>query len=253
MNALPKPDISKESQHIAEMIRAGSYYQESRKWYQALFIGPISERTFFLIIAALAMLVGITGIVSVVLLLPITERPAILIASERMDETALDLIRMRAGHEPMNPAVREFFVKQYVERRESYDSVRYPKHYAFIQAHSDAGTFATYADGFAPQNPSNLLATLGERGKRWADVRWVEVNDSVQPNVAVVRFSTETLLNNMSSITQWTATIGFHYSDIAVTPMADAATGEISVQTKEPVFQVVSYVLAPADTPAAHQ
>ncbi len=248
MSAVPKPEISKEQQEVAELVRSGAYFDEARAWYQALFIGPISERTFFLIIAILAGLVGIAGIVAVVSLLPITERPAVMVANARLDETALDLIRMRKQYEPVNPAMRKFYIKQYIERRESYDAVRYPKHYAFIHAHSDDPTFAAYSDTYNPENPQSFLNVLGERGRRWADVRSVEVNEAVEPKVATVRFSTETLVNEMSTITQWTAVIGFYYSDLAVTPVVDPATGELSTQTQEPVFQVVSYVLAPANT-----
>src|SRR5262245_9442337 len=137
MGAAQKSDIHKENQNIAELVRSGAYFDEARKWYQALYIGPISERTFFLIIAGLAIMVGITGMVAVVLLLPLKERPAILVANERLDDTALDLMRMRPAHAALHSGMREFMLGQYVIRRESYDAVRYSKYYAFIHAHSD--------------------------------------------------------------------------------------------------------------------
>jgi type IV secretory pathway component VirB8 len=241
-----KADISEEQQEIAKLVRSGAYFDDARHWYQALYIGPISERTLFVIIATLASLVGAAGVISVLLLLPIVPRPPLLVANTPLGKSSLGLQRMRTQYRPLNASVQEFFVKQYVFMRESYDAVHYPKDYAFIHAHSDAPTFAVYAQGFDTANAQSPLVTLGERGQRFTTIRGIEVDSSVEPNVAKVKFSTETVIGDAATITQWTATLGFYYSDLAVTTVTDPTTGELRTQTQEPVFQVVNYALTPA-------
>ena len=75
------------------------------------------------------------------------------------------------------------------------------------------------------------------------------MNASVEPKVATVRFSTETTLGEQVTTEQWTATIGFYYSELVITPVTDPATGEQRAVTQEPVFKVVSYVVNPASAP----
>lgn len=246
MDAPKKANVSEEQQHVNELIRSGSYFEEARRWYQTLYIGPIAERTFFLIVASLAGLVALAGIISVLSLLPIIERPALLIPNDRLSEVALGLKRMRTHYRPIDQAMQEFFVKQYVFMRESYDAVHYPKDYAFIHAHSDKPTFDAYANSYDTANPESPLVTLGERGQRLVRIHWADVNESSEPKVATVRFSTETIIGDAATIREWTATIGFYYSALAVTPVTDPATGEMRTQTQEPVFKVVNYVLTPA-------
>ena len=170
MDASRGSDNIKEQQEIAQLIRSGAYFDETKKWYQTLYIAPISERTFFLLIAGLAVMVGIAGIMAVLLLLPVVERPAILISNPRMSEVALDLRHMRAPSKTVGEGVRDFYLKQYVFMRESYDKVNYPKDYAFVRANSDEPSFAAYAQGFDPSNPQSPLVTLGEYGFRIAHI-----------------------------------------------------------------------------------
>lgn len=243
---MAEPPITQEQQQVAELVRSGAYFKESRAWYQALFIGPISERTFFLIVAGLAVLISFTSVIAVMSLLPVVSRPDQLIKVERMDDVDLRLTRLRAQDAPLNEAMLNFFLKQYVYSREGYELSHYPRDYAFIQAHSDQPTFATYAQAYNVVNPQSPAATLGESGRRHISVDAISVNDKVEPKVAVVKFSTDTVLGNMSTTTQWTATIGFYYSDFVVNTLTDPQTGQLKTQTQEPQFQVVNYALSQA-------
>ncbi|MEJ0010199.1 MAG: VirB8/TrbF family protein [Alphaproteobacteria bacterium] len=244
---MSQPNVSDEQQRIAELIRSGEYFDEAKRWYQALYIGPISERTAFLIIAVLAVFVGLTGVGAVLGLLPVTERPPELLATDRIDDVTMQLVQIRPRGTDLNHAMLQFFLRSYVSAREGYDVYHYTQSYNFVAAHSDAPTSAAYAAQYGPGAAGGPVAQLGQLGRRAVNVYYVSINDKVEPKVAAVRFSTTSDTGDVPVTSQWTATIGFYYSDFLVTTTRDSRTGEFTTKTQEPQFQVVSYVLAPAN------
>lgn len=224
------------------MIKSGAYFEQSRKWYQALYIGPISERSFFLIVAILAGLVAIIAFFAVLGLLPITARPPLVLRTEQMDVAVPDITHMRERGQPVNEAMLEFYIGAYVQLRESYAVASYESNYAFVHTHSDAATAAAYAAAFGRENPRSPANLLGENGARYVEVQSIDTDKSTDPMTAKVSFSTELFgTSTPSAKTQWTATIQFYYSDLAVIENPDGTT-----TTQEPVFQVVKYDLQQA-------
>ena len=232
-----------QSQKIAKMVESGAYFEESRGWYRAMYIGPIAERTFFLIIAIMAGLVAFFGFLSVLVFLPVTDRPGIIIANNEIDENIPYLLPIKQKGEAIRPALQRFFVATYVLKRESYDADGYAANYYFIQAQSDAPTFAGYVAQDGNQNPQSPVATLGAAGKRFVGINSVAINDLVDPKVATVNFTTETHAGGEPVLTNWTATLQFYYSDLIVNPATDPKTGRETLKTQDPQFQVVNYAV----------
>lgn len=230
----------------SELIRQGHYFDQARQWYSALYIGPISERSFFLLLGVLAILIGIGGFAAVVGLTPLTERPAVVIRNERLDDAVPSLIRLRASGQDINETLRLYMVKQYVISRESYSAASYVKNFRFVSTHSDAGTSAAYLAAVGPDNPRNPAALLGAYGTRSVQIGNVTLSKVEGRDRAVVRFSTELGGSAPAGRTQWTATIDFNYSDAVVTEATNPETNEKIATLQQPEFQVVSYALTQA-------
>lgn len=232
-----------DEQDASELIRQGGYYQQARQWYTALYIGPISERSFFLVIGFLALLVGILGFVAVMGLTPLTDRPQLIVRNDRINDTIPSLTRLRAKGEDVNVALRTYMVKQYVISREDYHVETHAKNVAFVINHSDAGSAASYAATVGADNPRNPTALLGAYGTRSVVITNVSFTQVDGQPRALVRFSTELGGSAPAGKTQWTATIDFNYSDAVVTETTDPETGEEKASLQQPTFQVVNYVL----------
>lgn len=230
----------------SELIRQGRYFDQARQWYSALYIGPISERSFFLVLGLLAVLVGLCGFAALVGLTPLTDRPALVIRNDRLDETMPSLIRLRESGQDINDALRLYMVKQYVFSRESYIAASYAKDVRFVAAHSDPGIAATYIAAVGPENPRNPAALLGAYGTRTVQISNVSLSKVDGRNRAVVRFSTELGGSAPAGKSQWTATIDFNYSDAVVTEATDPETNQKTATLQQPEFQVVSYALTQA-------
>jgi type IV secretory pathway component VirB8 len=239
--------MNDEERQASEMMRQGSYYQQSRQWFQTLYIAPIAERSFYLLISILAGLIAVAAFMAVIGFLPVTDRPAIMIANERIDTTMPVITRLREGDTNLNAALRDFYLKRYVEAREGYTVQSFLANSLFVTAHSDESTQAAYAAAVGPDNPRNPAALLGEYGRRTVTIASVSVrsvgNESV-PSVATVRFSTELSGIGVISKTEWTATIGYYYSDAVVSEVTDPDTGQERAELEEPTFQVVNYAIA---------
>lgn len=245
MRANPVSDDHDE-QDASELIRQGSYFQQARQWYTALYIGPISERSFFLMLGMLALAVGICGFFALVGLTPLTERPPLVVRNARIDDTIPNLVRLRGSGQDVNEALRTYLVKQYVVSREDYHADTHATNVAFVITHSDEGTAASYAATVGAENPRNPTALLGAYGTRSVDIMNVSLSRIEGRWRANVRFSTELGGSAPPGKTQWTATIDFNYSDAVVTTTTDPETGEEKASLQQPTFQVVNYVLTQA-------
>ena len=140
--------------------------------------------------------------------------------------------------------MRDFFIRHYVIARESYESQKYDEWVAFLNAHSDAPTWATYNAQYGKNNPQSPAALLGTQGKRVVTITSFSVKESVEPKVATVHFTTELEGNSSTSKTRWTAVLQYYYSDLVVQNVTDPETGDEKVITQDPQFQVVNYVLS---------
>lgn len=236
--------MSEDTEIVSNMMRSGKYFDASKSWYQTLYIGPISERSFFLVVAALSFLIAIFSFMALVGLLPIHSRPSIIIKNARMDEAMLGAGRIGVRGQPINQEMSEFMLRAYVIAREGYEFHQYPKYSLFLKAHSDAPTWTSYTALYDRSNAKSPAAILGERGIRSVKITDLSINSSVEPKVATVRFTTELEGVANANKTRWTAVLQYYYSDLIIQTVKDPETGDEIITTQDPQFQVVNYVLS---------
>ncbi|MFZ4541903.1 MAG: VirB8/TrbF family protein [Rickettsiales bacterium] len=236
--------MAEEDKVVAESIRSGKYFAESRAWFNAVYIGPISERTFFLLIAVLSVLVTIFALSALSSLLPLTPKAPILIRSgERSDEVQLSLVPIEKSKADSNPALAKFFVLRYVQARESYIFQSFSANALFIRSQSNEGAYAIYASAYNPANPESPFANLGENGQRLVSLRSVRNNFTGTGGTAEVEFTVETRAVDEPSKTKWTAKLEYLYTGMTTEPVKNAETGKQELKISDPQFQVVNYVL----------
>jgi type IV secretory pathway component VirB8 len=242
--------MTEDYKKIAESIRNGTYFGDARRWYEAVYIGPISERSFFLIIAILATVVAIFGIVSVKRLMPITKHQAVLIrGGDRAEEVQASLVELAPKRVPMNPAIAQFFVATYVQLRESYDSRAFTANARFIKGQSNDAAYAAYAAAYDPANAASPFAEMGDVGQRQVVLDSVAIKKIDTPDNspgrmnATVVFTTESTGVATPTKTRWTANIEFIYTELTTKVVDNAETRQKDLQITDPHFQVVNYVL----------
>jgi len=237
--------MAEQNKQIAESIRNGSYFVEARAWYEALYIGPISERTFFLIIAVLSLLVAFFSVSAVMRLMPLTNRDPVLVhASDRPDDVYMTLLPLTERNEQINPAITQFFITQYVISREGYFSQTFAANTRFVRAQSDVNAYNIYATAYDPLNPASPFSTLGEYGQRLVTIHSVQISPLVDGRgTAEVTFTAETRGNDVPSTTNWTAKLDYLYKELTTNKPVSKTPGSRDLEITDPQFQVVNYVL----------
>ncbi len=237
--------MAEQDKQIADAIRSGSYFVEARKWFEAMYIGPISERTFFLIIALLAGLVAFFSLAAVIRFMPITNRdPVLVYATDRHDDVYMTLVPLTKKGEAANHAITEFFLTQYVLAREGYFSQTFASNARFVREQSDVESYNAYATAYSPSNAASPFAGLGEYGQRLITMRSVRV-DPVREGKgsAELMFTAETKGLDTASTTNWTAKLDYIYTELTTELVDNAQTGDKDLRVGDPHFQVVNYVL----------
>ena len=247
--------MAEDYKKIAESIRSGKYLTDARGWFEAVYIGPVSERSFFLIIAVLAGLIALFGFMAIARLMPITSHDPILIrAGDRADDVQASLIQLAPNHIAINPAMTEFFLTRYVQMRESFDSRTFMSNAHFVQAQSDVGAYNAYVTADNPTNAQSPFANLGDLGQRLVTVNAVTpvvvkaaAGQAPLPagqGTADVDFSTETRGVSNPDTSQWTARIDYIYTGLETKTVKNPDTGKPELEVTDPHFQVVNYVLS---------
>ena len=235
--------MSDENQSIAQMVKDGSYFREARQWFEAVYVAPIAERGFFLIISMLAILVALVSIFALGGLMPIHERPGVVIATDRPFDLHPRLSKVRPRGDTVEPAMEQQLLRLYVSAREGYEVSRYNSNYAYVLAHSDEPTGQAYTQLYSSANPQSLAALLGYSGQRVVSVDNITISDSGTSRTARVSYTTE-LINVPSgnAKTRWTAELQYHYTPLTVTEGKDAS-GHPTLTTQDPQLQVVGYAV----------
>ncbi len=227
-----------ESQKIAsEQWKNGEYYPAARTWYQMVYLSPLAERFYFIVIGVFSFVVFLFALMAVKGLMPLSPPEAIYYGSADAEYIEPQISKMRRSvDQTPDDALLRFFLQQYVEQREGYDAERFGLAGRFIQNYSEAGEWSQYqrlVDNSNPRSPARLYA---RNDTRVIEVQSIQLNSPDNPTRAVVYYgaTVETATERQKSY--WTASVRFTYSGIQENP--DAEEG---VRYGMPDFQVLEY------------
>jgi len=226
---------------IAEKLEDGSYYKEARQWYNVMYLSPISERIFFVILTITSGVIFIFGVMALIYLLPISPRVPFIYSAKNIAKEIPVITRLRASKESTNPALIRYYLKVYAEMRESYSEDKFLLRREFVKVYSDPSVFNEYNRITHPDNPRSPIRRYGSFTDLKVQVKHITFDRSAQPYKGTVYFTTEEVGPTSSEATNWMATINFFYTDLVERDVIDPKTGEIALEYDEPSFQVVSY------------
>lgn len=234
--------MATEHEDIANALEDGSYFAQAREWYNTVYLNPISERVFFIVVTSLAAGVFIMAFLAFVYLLPIKPRIPFVYRTKDIVGTIPNMIRLKEPSEPTNPALIRYYVGTYVSMRESYSEAKFLVNRAFMQHYSDENVFDEYNRQTHPSNPRSPIRRFGKYIFVETKIENVVVDRaSAGPSKAIIDFSTDEIGPDGRKKAQWTATVAFYYTDLVERDVIDPRTGEITLDYDQPTFQVVSY------------
>ena len=227
---------------IAQKIRDGSYFEDGKKWYDLIYISPISERIYFIIVTIFSIIIFLMALISLYNLLPIVPREAFVYNSGDIVKETPDIIKLRTGDETPDEAIIKFYLEQYVKRRESYSEKDFKTNVYFIRNYSKHNIFSSYYHSVNPDNSRSPVRKLGRGGKIAINITNITHEFVKKSNNAVINFDKEIITSSGRIKSNWTATIKLDYKGIELEEAYDEDKGKYYLATtKNPLFKVNKY------------
>jgi type IV secretory pathway component VirB8 len=232
---------------IADEIESGAYFAEARDWYGRIYIAPIAQRVFYLIITVICVLIFFFAFSAITNLLPIVEtRPFFYLttANDMMDRR-LRIVPLREPTEPVNQAMRRFYLTQFVSHYEAYDEGQFDLRRKFIYQHAAADVFSTYDQQISPANRNSPIRRFGKFASVDVDVQSVQLLEKTNPPQAIVYFAKNTTWQTEREQDYWTARITYDWSDLKENNRWDDTAGDYVLELTEAAFKVQRYQIQP--------
>lgn len=222
-------------QETGVAIESGEYYREALRWYSVKYHSPIGERALLVIIAIAAFIITFMTIISLFMLLPIVETKAMIVrVPQSLDRVARVQPLMKNPRDDANQAVMDWFVKNFVEVRESYDIDRQERFNVRVWVLSSPKVYSEYAGFYkGDQSPTQRYERHTKRLVNVKNIKVLEtlsqghIDNSPAETIDVnakVEFEASEMSSREERKSAWVADITFRFSKIHV----DQITGELT-------------------------
>jgi type IV secretory pathway component VirB8 len=204
-----------DTEEVSEKVDSGSYFEESKKFYDLLYHSPMSERSCYVIVILVGLLIFWISVQSFLSIFPLRPNIPFIISSRDVFEELPMMEKLSYGGEDKNQAVMRYLIRNYVERREFYNFFKpenMETNFYNIRYHSARDVLVEYRDFLKPESPSSPYSVLGNETSRSVkinSIRW----SSNGPNSysAVVDFTEQLTGKRKSFSPEWTAELSYTY------------------------------------------
>lgn len=227
---------------IAAQVASGTYFSNAKQWYKLQFVAPIAHRSWMLLIAGVSVVCALFSIFSLFGLLPINEKPAIPTYINDIDDFVIRGERIRESGEDSVSAVLEFYVAEYVKRRENYQYNRYEGFSNFVVAHSEDSVASQYLEIFGEQNPRSLKNVLSDQGTRVISITGQKIHYNGVKAIANLTFNARFYAENMDiPESNWKVSLEAIYRPIQIAEEIDVIGSDVMLDIKPANFKVTKY------------
>ncbi len=207
------------TEEVARKVDAGEYFEDSKRFYGLLYLTPMSERSYFVIIILVSIAIFWISVQSFMSIFPLNPNIPFIIPTRDVFEDVPVMEKLAAEGEDKNQAVMRYLIRNYVERREYYNFFK-PEHmetnFYNIRFHSTRDVLLQYRNLIEPKNPSSPYNVLGNETSRSVAVRSIRWAPTHNGFAATVEF-TENLVGKRQSFSpEWIAELQFTYAPFEV-------------------------------------
>ena len=224
-----------DTDSIRKSVADGSYFNNTKKWFDDIYHRPIGERSFFILIMFLSATTIFFSTLSYVSMLPLSRTAPYTIYSEDISEELPIISRLRKERsEDINISLARFLISNYVKEREyyKYNVIKLEWQFNRIRSTSSADEFARYQKFVNPENPSSPFTKYGRKGLRDVNVYKINLDLDSSPKLATVYFTTTLLNGKHKQRNNWVSNITFRFPKLIV----DQETNEVlqfNTETKQ--------------------
>lgn len=148
-------------------IEDGTYIRKARQWYSDVYHVPIAERSFYIIVIALAAINSLIAIQSFLSIFPLNVKiPFLTYSKDAWEDMPIARKLVEGPLEDKNFAVMRHLIHSYVINRESYDIDNYELRYRNIASQSTNNVFDKYKENMDAANLYSPYRIYTNRFKR---------------------------------------------------------------------------------------
>jgi type IV secretory pathway component VirB8 len=245
------PTFTKEEYDaFAAAIEDRSYFKESRKFYSVLYMSILPERYLYIVLTFIASITAFMALYALFMLLPVKPTQPILFPMQNVLKDIPLVKELRISpYQPVNEALQDYFLKEYVKKREDYSFETIQSTFRFLRRYSDdevMGIYRRYIDPSSPRSPINRYEKKATRDTkieqvviRRADGIEEEDWDAERTYIATINFEANVINPLNIEVSHWQAQITFDYVPLKMTQPDDPEKGKLKVEPM--AFKVTDY------------
>jgi type IV secretory pathway component VirB8 len=222
---------------IAEKVRSGEYFRESKAMYDIMVNDAISERYLYVIVSIISLLTMIITFNAMDALYPLQRIMAFVNKTDDMvNENPYIYKLKRYPEQSTDEAIILYYAGTYVQQYEEYDIRTLERNMNGLRSTSSAELFANYQRMMQPTNPESPVVKYQRHSTRQIQVLSTKPLQANTPTIEVI-FNVIIRTENTSQTTKYRALVSYEYSNIEI----EMISGKI----KPPTFLVTSYSSKP--------
>jgi len=197
---------------IKARLESGQYFVDALKWYNTKYISPFSERSFVLIVCIIILMIFISLVLHIEKVLPLTVQVQYSILQKNSSSKTAQIFRADQMENPVT-SVTDIFVRNYVNKRESYNYDHLKSQFEFIKNTSTRIVFKKFYDTMNIDNPNSLVLKFQKQASR--NINIIDANYD-EPGKAIVKFESKAQSqdNSISEDMIWHAMIEYEIDTI---------------------------------------
>jgi type IV secretory pathway component VirB8 len=239
---------------IKKKVEDGSYFEEAKAWYAQIFLSPIIERPWFILITTLALFIGFYALSGLGGLLPLKPGvPFAVISKDIVREQPKLTYIMQPGDDPFQ-TVAAAMASNFVKAWETFRFLGLRTRQLTVYQHSDSDVYAQYQQLMSYRNPDSPIAKYQMLSRDyWREVQVLNVTlryneeekDEEKAEIPIgadVEFLVDEWQQGLIDRKNYTARVTFYYEPIKVKSIVNDLGVTIEVDIGETVvFEVQGY------------
>jgi len=155
---------------MAEKIRSGEYFREARRAYADIYLDPMSERYFFIIVTLLSLLIFFVSSVALSRLYPLAPEVPFAYPTQNFDEEMPVISPLAEPGVPPNLALKQYLLSEYIRRREAFDFGTLETNVRVVHSMSEEAVYNDWQKELDPANPQSPIAQFERHTTRHIQV-----------------------------------------------------------------------------------
>ncbi|GEM_PF-4747005 len=198
-------------------VEDGSYFLHARRWYDVIYLLPIADRFFFILVTSISLFTFVVSILALMRLMPLAPAEPFLYYSPDAVNLLPRIIPLQDGLENPDFALKKYLLSSYVQRRESYSRAKVINNASMIMNNSDAETYRIYRQFMDTANANSPIVVYGAYAERKIRVENVLfIPSRKNNNIAEVTFAADIYSAGEVQTSYHKARMEFSYQPIMV-------------------------------------